>query len=84
MIGTSYRGPVRRSVFHCVRRTQRAPDRGAARSQGARTSRSNVSGWNGQAGKGRCLSIVFFFFFFFFFLWHVLNIFVRGESYFTS
>ncbi|CAI9596061.1 unnamed protein product [Staurois parvus] len=39
MIGTSYRGPVRRSVFHCVRRTQRAPDRGAARSQGARTSR---------------------------------------------
>ncbi|CAI9555192.1 unnamed protein product, partial [Staurois parvus] len=26
MIGTSYRGPVRRSVFHCVRRTQRAPD----------------------------------------------------------
>ncbi|CAI9549254.1 unnamed protein product, partial [Staurois parvus] len=28
MIGTSYRGPVRRSVFHCVRRTQRAPDRG--------------------------------------------------------
>ncbi|CAI9587420.1 unnamed protein product [Staurois parvus] len=40
MIGTSYRGPVRRSVFHCVRRTQRAPDRGAARSQGARTSRA--------------------------------------------
>ncbi|CAI9577585.1 unnamed protein product, partial [Staurois parvus] len=39
MIGTSYRGPVRRLVFHCVRRTQRAPDRGAARSQGARTSR---------------------------------------------
>ncbi|CAI9544531.1 unnamed protein product [Staurois parvus] len=39
MIGTSYRGPVRRSVFHCVRRTQRAPDHGAARSQGARTSR---------------------------------------------
>ncbi|CAI9591003.1 unnamed protein product [Staurois parvus] len=39
MIGTSYRRPVRRSVFHCVRRTQRAPDRGAARSQGARTSR---------------------------------------------
>ncbi|CAI9553057.1 unnamed protein product, partial [Staurois parvus] len=33
MIGTSYRGPVRRSVFHCVRRTQRAPDRGAVRSQ---------------------------------------------------
>ncbi|CAI9614327.1 unnamed protein product, partial [Staurois parvus] len=25
MIGTSYRGPVRRSVFHCVQRTQRAP-----------------------------------------------------------
>ncbi|CAI9532305.1 unnamed protein product, partial [Staurois parvus] len=25
MIGTSHRGPVRRSVFHCVRRTQRAP-----------------------------------------------------------
>ncbi|CAI9584744.1 unnamed protein product [Staurois parvus] len=24
MIGTSYRGPVRRSVFHYVRRTQRA------------------------------------------------------------
>ncbi|CAI9575648.1 unnamed protein product, partial [Staurois parvus] len=38
MIGTSYRGPVRRSVFHCVRRTQQAPDRGAALSQGARTS----------------------------------------------
>ncbi|CAI9584922.1 unnamed protein product [Staurois parvus] len=34
------RGPVRRSVFHCVRRTQRAPDRGAARSQGARTARN--------------------------------------------
>ncbi|CAI9537511.1 unnamed protein product [Staurois parvus] len=33
------RGPVRRSVFHCVRRTQRAPIRGAASSQGARTSR---------------------------------------------
>ncbi|CAI9624014.1 unnamed protein product [Staurois parvus] len=33
------RGPVRRSVFHCARRTQRAPDRGAARSQGERTSR---------------------------------------------
>ncbi|CAI9607834.1 unnamed protein product [Staurois parvus] len=42
MIGTSYRGPVRRSVFHCVRRTQRASDRGAARSQGARTSRANI------------------------------------------
>ncbi|CAI9536951.1 unnamed protein product [Staurois parvus] len=41
MIGTSYRGPVRRSVFHCVRRTQRALDRGAARSQGARTSRGD-------------------------------------------
>ncbi|CAI9597639.1 unnamed protein product, partial [Staurois parvus] len=39
MIGTSYRGPVRRSVFHCVRRTQRALDRGAVRSRGARTSR---------------------------------------------
>ncbi|CAI9573829.1 unnamed protein product [Staurois parvus] len=39
MMGTSYRGPVRRSVFHCVRRTQRASDRGAARSQGARTAR---------------------------------------------
>ncbi|CAI9561871.1 unnamed protein product, partial [Staurois parvus] len=26
MIGTSYRGPVRRSVFHCVRRTQLARD----------------------------------------------------------
>ncbi|CAI9531743.1 unnamed protein product, partial [Staurois parvus] len=38
MIGTSHR-----SVFHCVWRTQRAPDRGAARSQGARTAR-----------KGRC------------------------------
>ncbi|CAI9549396.1 unnamed protein product [Staurois parvus] len=39
MIGTSYRGPVRRSVFHCVWRTQRAPDRSGARSQGARTAR---------------------------------------------
>ncbi|CAI9577425.1 unnamed protein product [Staurois parvus] len=29
MIGTSRRGPVRRSVFHCVWRTQRAPDREA-------------------------------------------------------
>ncbi|CAI9573812.1 unnamed protein product, partial [Staurois parvus] len=37
MIGTSYRDPVRRSVFHCVRRTQWAPLRGAARSLGART-----------------------------------------------
>ncbi|CAI9562779.1 unnamed protein product [Staurois parvus] len=27
MIGTSHRGPVRRSAFHCVRRTQRARDR---------------------------------------------------------
>ncbi|CAI9532753.1 unnamed protein product, partial [Staurois parvus] len=27
MIGTSHRGPVRRSVFHCVLRTQWAPDR---------------------------------------------------------
>ncbi|CAI9615150.1 unnamed protein product, partial [Staurois parvus] len=44
MIGTSHRGPVRRSVFHCVRKTQRAPDRGAARSQGACTSR-------GQGGR---------------------------------
>ncbi|CAI9594687.1 unnamed protein product, partial [Staurois parvus] len=26
MIGTSYRGPVRRSVFHCVWGTQRAPN----------------------------------------------------------
>ncbi|CAI9577064.1 unnamed protein product [Staurois parvus] len=25
MIGTSHRGPVQQSVFHCVRRTQRAP-----------------------------------------------------------
>ncbi|CAI9624308.1 unnamed protein product [Staurois parvus] len=41
MIGTSYRGPVRRSVLHCVRRTQRAPDRGAARSQGAGTTRNS-------------------------------------------
>ncbi|CAI9612850.1 unnamed protein product, partial [Staurois parvus] len=39
MIGTSHGGPVRRSVFHCVQRTQQAPDRGAARSHGARTSR---------------------------------------------
>ncbi|CAI9606952.1 unnamed protein product [Staurois parvus] len=39
MIGTSYRGPVHRSVFHCVWRKQQAPDRGAVRSQGARTSR---------------------------------------------
>ncbi|CAI9608723.1 unnamed protein product, partial [Staurois parvus] len=37
MIGTSYRGPVQRSVFRCVLRTERAPNRGAARSQGART-----------------------------------------------
>ncbi|CAI9603527.1 unnamed protein product [Staurois parvus] len=36
MNGTSYRGPVRRSVFHCVRRTERASDRGAARSLAAR------------------------------------------------
>ncbi|CAI9564299.1 unnamed protein product [Staurois parvus] len=40
MIGTSYRGPVRRSVFHCVQRTQRAPDHGAVHSQGARTARN--------------------------------------------
>ncbi|CAI9540115.1 unnamed protein product, partial [Staurois parvus] len=26
MIRTSHRGPVQRSVFHCVQRTQRAPD----------------------------------------------------------
>ncbi|CAI9533607.1 unnamed protein product, partial [Staurois parvus] len=44
MIGTSHRGPVRRSVFHCVRRTQRAPDRGADRAQGVCTSR----GWGGR------------------------------------
>ncbi|CAI9616138.1 unnamed protein product, partial [Staurois parvus] len=41
MIKTSYRGPVRRSLFHCVWRTQRAPDRGA-RSQRVRTSREDV------------------------------------------
>ncbi|CAI9544182.1 unnamed protein product [Staurois parvus] len=34
------RGPVRRSVFHCVRRTQRALDGGAAHSQGVRTARN--------------------------------------------
>ncbi|CAI9602932.1 unnamed protein product, partial [Staurois parvus] len=28
MIGTSHRGSVQRLVFHCVRRTQWAPDRG--------------------------------------------------------
>ncbi|CAI9623843.1 unnamed protein product, partial [Staurois parvus] len=39
MIGTSHKGPVQRSVFRCVWRTQRAPDCGAARSRGARTSR---------------------------------------------
>ncbi|CAI9617041.1 unnamed protein product [Staurois parvus] len=39
MIRTSYRGPVRRSVFHCVQRIQRAPDHGAVHSQGAYTSR---------------------------------------------
>ncbi|CAI9612237.1 unnamed protein product, partial [Staurois parvus] len=37
MIGTSQSGPERQSVFHCVRRTQRAPDRGAACIQRART-----------------------------------------------
>ncbi|CAI9582627.1 unnamed protein product, partial [Staurois parvus] len=44
MIGTSYKGPVRRSVFHCVQRTQRAPDRGAAPSPEARTSRVRGGG----------------------------------------
>ncbi|CAI9550833.1 unnamed protein product, partial [Staurois parvus] len=39
MIRTSHRGPIQRSVFRCVFRTQWAPDRGAARSQGARTGR---------------------------------------------
>ncbi|CAI9535551.1 unnamed protein product, partial [Staurois parvus] len=39
MIGTSHDRDVQRSVFHCVRRTQRAPDHGAVRSQGTRTSR---------------------------------------------
>ncbi|CAI9532491.1 unnamed protein product, partial [Staurois parvus] len=39
MNGTSHRGPVQRSVFCCVRRTHRAPHRGAARSQGACTGR---------------------------------------------
>ncbi|CAI9613798.1 unnamed protein product [Staurois parvus] len=34
MIGTSHRGPVRRSVFHCVQRTQRAPDCGVTRRGG--------------------------------------------------
>ncbi|CAI9597784.1 unnamed protein product, partial [Staurois parvus] len=38
-IGTSHRGPVRCSVLYCVQRTQRAPDHGTARSQGAQTSR---------------------------------------------
>ncbi|CAI9612007.1 unnamed protein product [Staurois parvus] len=42
MIGTLYRGPVRGSVFHCVRRTQRAPNRCAVRSQGGCTSRGRV------------------------------------------
>ncbi|CAI9620255.1 unnamed protein product, partial [Staurois parvus] len=41
MIKTLYRGPVRRSVFHCVRRTQQAPVRvccvlpGSAHKQGS-------------------------------------------------
>ncbi|CAI9600442.1 unnamed protein product, partial [Staurois parvus] len=45
MIGTSHRGPVQRSVLHCVQRTQRAPDCGAACSQGVRTSREDVYKW---------------------------------------
>ncbi|CAI9552734.1 unnamed protein product [Staurois parvus] len=56
MIGTSYRGPVRRSVFHCVRRTQRAPDRGAARSQGARTS--TVRGGRSSTATRPCTATV--------------------------
>ncbi|CAI9571413.1 unnamed protein product, partial [Staurois parvus] len=40
IIETLYRRPVQRSMFHCVWRTQRALDRGAARSQGARTARN--------------------------------------------
>ncbi|CAI9613385.1 unnamed protein product, partial [Staurois parvus] len=39
VIGTSHRGPVQRSVLHCVRRTQQAPYCGAMGSQGARTGR---------------------------------------------
>ncbi|CAI9573181.1 unnamed protein product, partial [Staurois parvus] len=39
MIGTSHRGPIQQSVFHCVRRTQWAPNRGAVRSQGVCTNR---------------------------------------------
>ncbi|CAI9615688.1 unnamed protein product [Staurois parvus] len=56
MIGTSYRGPIRRSVFHCARRTQRAPDRGATRSQGAATRPCSATIrpfiCNGQSGSG--------------------------------
>ncbi|CAI9608864.1 unnamed protein product [Staurois parvus] len=71
MIGTSYRGPVRRSVFHCVRRTQRAPDRGAAaRSQGARTSRHflymiSLDFNRHRTHAGLNISVFAFFFFFY-------------------
>ncbi|CAI9597438.1 unnamed protein product, partial [Staurois parvus] len=57
MIRTSHRGPVQRSVFHCVRRTQRAPDRSAACSRGARTSRPCSTTvrpfiYSGRSGSG--------------------------------
>ncbi|CAI9587853.1 unnamed protein product [Staurois parvus] len=35
MIGTSHRGPIQRSVFHCVLQIQQAPDRDAARFPGS-------------------------------------------------
>ncbi|CAI9593896.1 unnamed protein product, partial [Staurois parvus] len=42
MIGTSHRSPVHRQVFRGVLRTQRAQERGAACSQGARTIQNRV------------------------------------------
>ncbi|CAI9531840.1 unnamed protein product, partial [Staurois parvus] len=66
MIRTSHRGPVQRLVFHCVRRTQRAADRGAvllsgsAHKQGVRLETSTrpctATVWpfiyNGRTGGG--------------------------------
>ncbi|CAI9592454.1 unnamed protein product, partial [Staurois parvus] len=74
MIGSSHRGPVQRSVFHCVRRTQRAPDRSAARSQKAHTCNISIFARKLLRTPKQCIYIyiyiyIYFFFFFFFFFY---------------
>ncbi|CAI9538798.1 unnamed protein product, partial [Staurois parvus] len=70
MIATLHRGPVRRLVFQCVWRTQRASDRGVEHSQGAHTVQNGGCTTADQAPMSSINTIlmgsstVFFFFFF--------------------